>query len=372
MYFKDIVGQKESIVQLQQTYESGKIAHGQLFVGSPGFGVFPLALAYARLLLCENPKALEGCGTCTSCLQISELQHPDLHIVLPVVQSLGKITDEFLEPLRELVKNRPYFTLLNWINTIDSKERSPIIGTEESKEIVRKMHLKSFQGGYKIVLIFAAEEMNAVCSNKLLKILEEPPEKTVFLVLTSDVQRILPTIQSRLQRRVFNKLNNLEISSYLQRIHRLDARSADGLSAFADGDLCNALDLLNESDSTDLFKNLFISQMRVSYKKDVCAMMDWAEEASSLTKERQKLYIRYALHMLRQSLIRNYLGEEHTVLTPDEASFLQRFSLYINGINIREFMAEMDRAHYLIDRNANPKILFTKVCIQSMRYLHQA
>ena len=289
-----------------------------------------------------------------------------------MVQSIGKTTDEFLEPLRAMVKDSPYFSLLNWVNLIDSKERSPIIGTEESKEIVRKIHLKSFQGGYKIVLLFAAEEMNAVCSNKLLKILEEPPEKTIFLLLTSDVQRILPTIQSRLQSRLFNKLNNHEISTFLQREHRIDVNSADGLSAFADGDICHALDLLNESESTDLYKNLFISQMRVSYKKDVCAMMDWAEEVASLTKERQKLYVRYALHMLRQSLIKNYLGEEHTVLTKDESAFLERFSIYINGLNIREFMAEMDQAHYLIDRNANPKILFTKVCIQSMRYLHQA
>lgn len=372
MYFKDIVGQKEGIQRLQKTVESGRIAHGQLFVGSPGYGVFPLALAFARLLLCESPQALDGCGACTSCLQISELQHPDLHLVLPVVQSLGKTTDEFLDPLRALVKASPYFSLLNWINAIDAKERSPIIGTEESKEIVRKMNLKSFQGGYKIVLIFAAEEMNSVCSNKLLKILEEPPEKTLFLVLTSDVQRILPTIQSRLQRRVFGKLNNLDISTYLQRVHKIDTSTSDGLAAFADGDLCHALDLVNESESTDLFKDLFIAQMRVSYKKDVCAMMDWAEEVASLTKERQKLYVRYALHMLRQSLIKNYLGEEHTVLTQDEVAFLERFSIYINGVNIREFMAEMDHAHYLIDRNANAKILFTKVCIQSMRYLHQA
>ena len=372
MFFKDIVGQKALIADLLGAVKTDKIAHGQLFIGNEGYGTFPLALAFSRYILCENPSESDACGTCTSCLQISELQHPDLHFVYPVVQSISK-TSEGVYPLwREFVKDNVYFTLFDWVRFLDTKERQPIIGSEESREIVRKISLKSFQGGYKIMIIFSAGEMNDSAANKVLKILEEPPAKTIFILLSENPQAILPTIRSRTQSVQVNRLQAYEISTYLQRKQGMDAQVADGLASFADGDLCAALDLFKEGETTARYRNLFINLMRSSYKKDVIQMMDWADEIAAISKERQKIFALYCLHMLRQSLLLNYLGADHVRLTQEEFAFVERFSPYITGNNIKLFMEELDHAHYHLERNANPKILFTQMSFQSMRFIHRA
>ena len=372
MFFNDIVGQKERITDLLGEAKSGKVAHGQLFVGNEGYGTFPLALAFSRYLLCEHPSDLDACGTCSSCLQVNELQHPDLHFVFPVVQSITKTSDNLYSKWREFVLNSPYFSLFDWIKFMDDKERHPIIGTEESKEIVRKISLKSFQGGYKVMIIFAADEMNLQASNKILKILEEPPVKTVFILLSSNPQAILPTIRSRTQTMQVTRLLPFEISKFLQKERKMEAGVADGLASFADGDLCAALELLNEGETTAFYRELFIKMMRSSYKKDVIQLMDWADEVSALTKERQKVFILYALHMLRQSLMLNYLGSDHVRLTTEEFNFIEKFSPYITGNNIRLFIDDLDAAYYHIERNANTKILFTQMSFQSMRFIHRA
>jgi len=372
MFFKDIVGQKERIADLLGEAKSGKVAHGQLFIGNEGYGILPLALAFSRYLLCENPNDQDACGQCSSCLQVNELQHPDLHFVFPVVQSLTKTSDNLYPKWREFVLSSPYFSLFDWVKYMDDKERQPIIGSEESKEIVRKISLKSFQGGYKVMIIFAADEMNIQASNKILKILEEPPLQTVFILLSSKPQAILPTIRSRTQALQVTRLNSFEISTYLQKERQMEASIADGLASFADGDLCAAFELLNEGETTAMYRDLFIKMMRSSYKKDVIQMMDWADEVSSLTKERQKVFILYALHMLRQSLMLNYLGPDHVRLTAEEFNFIDKFSPYITGNNIRLFIDDLDAAHYHIERNANTKILFTQMSFQSMRFIHRA
>lgn len=372
MFFKDIVGQKERITDLLGEAKSGKVAHGQLFVGNEGYGTFPLALAFSRYLLCEQASDQDACGICSSCLQVNELQHPDLHFVFPVVQSITKTSDNLYSKWREFVLDSPYFSLFDWIKFMDDKERQPIIGTEESKEIVRKISLKSFQGGYKVMIIFAADEMNLQASNKILKILEEPPVKTVFILLSSNPQAILPTIRSRTQTMQVTRLLPFEISKFLQKERKMEAGVADGLASFADGDLCAALELLNEGETTSLYRELFIKMMRSSYKKDVIQLMDWADEVSALTKERQKVFILYALHMLRQSLMLNYLGSDHVRLTTEEFNFIEKFSPYITGNNIRLFIEDLDAAYYHIERNANTKILFTQMSFQSMRFIHRA
>jgi DNA polymerase-3 subunit delta' len=372
MFFKDIVGQQDVISELLSEVKSGKIAHGQLFAGKEGYGTLPLAMAFSRYLLCEQPGTTDACGQCSSCLQINELQHPDLHFVYPVIQSLSKTAEGMYPQWRALVQESPYFTLFDWVKTIDDKERQPIIGGEESKEIVRKISLKSFQGGYKVMIIYAAEEMNPTAANKILKILEEPPPATVFILLSGNPQGILPTIRSRTQSKQINRLPAFEISKFLQRSRQITAEVADGLASFCDGDLCAALELFKEGQSTAQYRELFIKLMRSSFKKDVTQMMDWADEAASLTKERQKIFTLYALHMLRQSLLLNYLGPDHVRLTSEEFSFIEKFSPYITGNNIKMFIDELDHGHYHLERNANAKILFTQMSFQSMRFIHRA
>jgi DNA polymerase-3 subunit delta' len=371
MFFKEVVGQQGVVAGLLKEVNSQKIAHGKLFVGSPGFGTLAMALAYTRYVLCDNPGESDACGNCSSCAQMSDLQHPDVHFVYPVVQSIARTSEGFLNEWREQVKRTPYFTLFDWTRCMDEKERNPIIGVEESREIIKKINLKSFQGGYKVVMVFGAEQMNLECSNKLLKALEEPPSKTLFILLSENQQEILPTIQSRTQTWIFTKIQPVEIADFLEK-KGADRHTADGLSAFSDGDLASALNLLVNGEFTETYRDLFIQLMRCCFKKDVNAMLSWADDISTLTKERQKLFVLYALHMLRQCNVLNYLGQEHVRLTKEEMAFSEKFAPYITGNNLRQFIATMDNAYYGLERNASAKMLFTEMSFQVMRYIHRS
>lgn len=372
MYFKDIVGQKEIISNLIQDVKSQRIAHAQMFLGKPGYGTLHLALAFSRYILCENPSNEDACGKCNSCNQIDELQHPDIHFVFPVVQSINKTSDMHLTEWRKLLKDQPFFTEYDLLKKIDSAEKNPIISVHEASEIIRKLSLMAYQGSYKIIILFAVEKMNSDCSNKILKILEEPPKDSLFLLISEDADHVLPTIKSRTKRIHVPKLGKLEVSSYIKNYLKIDESLADSIAAFADGDMCHALEFVSEDETITEFRELFIQLMRCCYKKDVLQMLDWAEESSSLSKEKGKLFILYVLHMLRQSMIMNYLGPDHVAITKEEINFIEKFSPFINGKNIQSFMKSMDDAYYYLSRNANSKILFTQLSFQSMRYLHRA
>lgn len=372
MFFKDVVGQKEVIEDLLREISSQKIAHGKLFVGSPGFGTLAVAMAYSRYLMCENPQVEDACGACSSCRQMDELQHPDVHYVYPVVQTLSKTSEGLLNEWRQLVKGSPYFSMFDWIKLIDDKERNPIIGVEESKEIVKKTNLKSFQGSYKIMIVFGAEQMNLECSNKLLKVLEEPPPKTLFILLAENLQAILPTIQSRTQSLIFPKLSNFEIAGFLEKERGMERYAADGLASFSEGDLSRAINLLENGEFMEIYRDAFIHLMRSCFKKNVNEMMEWAESMSTHSKERQKLFVLYALHMLRQCNVLNYLGADHVRVTKEEMTFIEKFSPYITGNNLRQFTDTMDSAYYGLERNASSKMLFTEMSFQVMRYIHRS
>jgi DNA polymerase-3 subunit delta' len=214
--------------------------------------------------------------------------------------------------------------------------------------------------------------MNADCANKLLKILEEPPAQTLFLLISEDASKLMITIQSRTQLIRVPKISSEDLSTYLQQTKNQTRTNADAVAAFADGSFLAALAYLETSDNQDQQRNQFIQLMRVCYKKEVLAMMDWADELATIGKERQKLFIQYTLHMLRQSILTNYMGDTLTKVSSEEAAFLEKFAPFISGNNIREFMTTLDAAYYQIDRNANARILFTQLCFQTMRYIHQA
>lgn len=370
--FKDVIGQKHLKANLIREAQSMKISHAQLFSGKSGFGSLPLALAFAQYLYCENKNNNDSCGQCAGCKKVEDLQHPDLHFVFPSVQAISKVSDFFIKNWRTQIKEQPYFNLHDWTLRMDDKERKPIIGTEESKEIVRKLSLKSYEGGLKIMVIWMAEEMNAECANKLLKILEEPPPSTLFFLISENPEKLLITIQSRTQLLRIPKIDTQDLTQYLNQNMQLDKMQAESIAAFAEGDFLKALELINADERKELYREQFIKMMRASYKKDVLAMMDWADEMGTLGKESQKLFMVYALHMFRQSLIGNYLGQEMMRVSKEEEAFLKNFAPFITGNNIREFMQTFDEGFYHIDRNANARVLFTQICFQAMRYIHVA
>lgn len=372
MQFKDVVGQEELKNHLVQEIVKDKISHAQLFLGKAGYGGLPMALAFVQYLFCENKKTNDSCGVCQSCHKVSELQHPDLHFSFPVVLSTYKKSDNALKLWREQINEQAYFGQTDWIRRIDEKERKPIIGTEESQEIIRKLSLKSYEGGYKVMIIWMAEEMNADCSNKLLKILEEPPNKTLFILLCEKQDKLLPTIISRTQIVKIPRVNTDELSLFLRNNFTLNASDSESLVARVEGDVLLALDFLKSGEEQDHNRELFIQLMRACYKKDVIQMLDWAEDVSTSSKERQKVFLHYALHMFRQSILRNYTENQLTHVSEEEERFLQNFSKFITGKNLADFMKSFDDAYYHLERNANAKILFTNLCFKVMRYIHFA
>ncbi|OFZ63320.1 MAG: hypothetical protein A3D92_04605 [Bacteroidetes bacterium RIFCSPHIGHO2_02_FULL_44_7] len=372
MQFAAVVGQTELKKHLVTEVKNEKISHAQLFLGKAGFGSLPLALAFIQYVLCENRGEEDSCGECNACRKMMRLQHPDVHFAFPVVQAISKVSDSLLPDWRAQILEQPYFDLNSWIQRIDSKERKPIIGKEESQEIIRKLSLRSYEGGYKIMLVWMAEEMNPTCANKLLKIIEEPPEKTLIILVASAQEYMLQTILSRTQKVVVPRVDMDSISSWLRSAHRLSADSADSIASRCDGDLLEAISVASESADQAVFHEQFVQLMRVCYKKNVLDMMSWAEQISGASKEQQKQFLRYGLHMLRQSMLRNYTEDQLTRVSASEDSFLQNFARFITGNNILDFNQLFNNSVYHIDRNANSKILFTNFCFQVMRFIHVA
>jgi len=372
MFFKDVIGQENLKAHLIKEVINEKVSHAQLFIGKPGYGSLPLALAFVQFLFCENKQENESCGECDSCHQTQKLEHPDLHFSFPTVLAESKTSSPLMKEWRAQVKENPYFSLNTWVKRIDpKKERKPIIGTDESLEIVKKLSLKSFKGGYKVMVIWMAEEMNTTCANKLLKILEEPTPNTLFILIAESSDRMLQTILSRSQVLQLPRIEWNEIANYLRKTKNRSSSLIDSISGRAEGDLLEAIQLTSSGHSQNEYQDEFIQLMRVCYKKSVLEMISWAEDIASKKSAHQKEFLKYALHMFRQSLLKNYSGEILIRVSEEENSFLQKFAQFITGKNIQGFTQTFSDAHYHLERNANSKILFTSLCFQVMRYIHK-
>jgi DNA polymerase III subunit delta' len=372
MLFKDVIGQEELIAHLIQEVKNDKISHAKLFLGNVGYGGLPLALAFVQYLFCEQKSENDSCNVCPSCLKLNKFEHADVHFSFPVVQALSKFSDHFIKDWREQLLKNPYFDLNLWTNLIDDKGRKPIIGTEESVSIIKKLSLKSFEGKYKVMIIWLAEEMNSTCANKLLKILEEPPNKTIFILIASNQEYMLQTILSRTQIVNIPAIQVESLAKKISEIYEVDNSSSMSIASLSEGDYIEAQELMNDNENKNVYRDLFIELMRVCYKKDVIAMIDWSEKASNLGKERQKIFLKYALHMFRQSILKNYTDNQLTKLSKEEEEFLIKFSRFVTGSNIFEFMENFNESYYQIERNANAKILFTNLCFKVMKYIHVA
>ena len=372
MQFSEVVGQIDLKKRMINEIRSEKMSHAQLFLGKNGYGNLALALAYTQYLFCENKSKEDSCGVCASCSKTKQLIHPDVHFVFPTVQAISKTSDGMISNWREAAGTSPYFNLNDWINYTDKKGRRSIIGTEESKEVLKKLSLMSFEGGYKVVIIWMAEEMNATFANKMLKTLEEPADNTIILILAENPEKILPTIISRAQLKKIPRLGFAEVAHYVQTSTDLSANEAQSLVARVEGDICLIRAHLMNAENEDNNRMIFIKLMRSSYKKNVLEMMDWADMVSGIGREAQKIFLEYALHMVRQSILKNYTEEQLTRVSQEEAGFLKNFSKFITGNNVTDFLTIFSEAHYHIERNANPKILFTHLAFRTMRFIHFA
>lgn len=372
MQFSQVVGQPVLKAHLIDEIKWDKISHAQLFLGKEGYGGLPMALAFVQYLFCEQKGGSDSCGVCPSCKKISQLQHPDVHFSFPTVQGVSKTANGVIKEWREQIFEQPYFDLNDWIQRTDPKQRKPIIGVAESEEIVKKLSLRSFEGGYKVMIIWMAEHMNLSTANKLLKILEEPPQKTLFVLCAASQENMLPTIISRCQIVNVPRITQDDMSLFLRETKGLPAHQSDSVASRVEGDLLEALQILGDHIEQDENRDQFIQLMRVCYKKNVLDMMQWSEEVAKGSREQQKVFLKYCLHMFRQSMLRNYTEDHLTRVSEEENAFLEKFSRFISGNNVFDFMKAFNDAHYHIERNANAKILFMNLCFNVMRYIHAA
>ena len=375
MRFCDIVGQETVKQKLCQAVQEGRIAHAQLFTGPSGVGKLPLALAYAQYVACPNKTATDSCGVCPSCLQYQKLQHPDLHFAFPIVKGdEGDVCDDFVDKFRSLVLENKYFDLEAWYKTMGVETKQGMIYEKESSEILRKLSLKSFGDGYKVMLIWQPEKMNGTCANKLLKLLEEPPTKTLFLLVSEHPELLLSTILSRVQEVRVPRLSEETIASGLCGEYSwLSGEDAKAIAHMANGSYLTALKTMNESEDNQGYFDDFVALMRnawlVGQKKDYSALLklrQWSMEMadSKVGREKQKAFLQYAQRQLRENYIYNFGCSEMNYQTEKEKGFSTRFAPFIHEGNVEKMMEEFGKAEQQIGQNGNAKIIFFDLCLQ--------
>lgn len=373
MFFKDIIGQEEAKKRLIKEINEGKIAHARLFCGSEGIGKLPLAIAYARYLSCEHPSHEDACGTCPNCIKYNNLAHPDLHFVFPVIKKKNKetISDDYLAEWRELMKENPYFNLRTWVDRMGAENQQAQIFVKESDEIIRKLSLKSSQGGYKIMIIWLPEKMNVECSNKLLKLLEEPPAQTIFLLISEAPNMLLETILSRTQRFNINGIEEGKIAEVLQTQYGIQPDDAINIAHRCEGNFLKALETIHLNEENEFFFESFIALMRLSYQRKVRDMKLWSENISSIGRERQKNFLTYCLRMVRENFMYNFHESSITYLSPEEQNFSTRFSPFINERNVIGIMTELEEAQRHIEQNVNARMVFFDFALKMIVLLVQ-
>jgi DNA polymerase-3 subunit delta' len=373
MQFKDVIGQDSIKSHLLQEHKNNRVSHTQLFLGPQGCNKLPIAIAFSQYLLCENPSDEDSCGECSSCKQVQSFAHPDLHYSYPSLQAERKKGDKgasFDKEWLQQLKENPEFSYDQWNHRISPTGKLSMLGRYESNEIPKQLSLKAFSGGYKIMIIWMQEKMNSTCSNNLLKLLEEPPAKTLIILISENTEQTLPTIISRTQILNFQKLKNEEIQTYLEKNNTTGVITNDIIDR-SNGNILEALDLMQGGESKKVYLEKFITLMRSCYTKDVGVMLDWADDASKLGREGLVDFLNYSLYMTRQSLVSNYQNELSNP-SIDETNFLNKFARFINGNNVYKIYEELNNTSYYIQRNCNAKIILTGLSFQLMRELHKA
>ncbi len=375
MKFTDVLGQEHLKSHLVTSTDKGRISHAQLFVGNEGSGTLPMAIAYAQYILCHTNSDEESCA-----LKCSKLIHPDLHFAFPVATTTAiksrPVSNLFLQDWREFVLQNPYANLFEWFQHIGIEKKQGQIGVDEAEEVVKALKLKSFEGGFKIMIIWMAEKMNIASSNKLLKLLEEPPEKTVFILITEDEEQIINTIKSRCQVLHFPVLSESDISQGLVRNEDTDPPIASRIAHQADGNYNKALQLLHNDNSDEQFEQWFITWIRAAFKAKgnasvIQILVEWSETIAKTGRETQKRFLIYCLQFFRQALLLNYDAGALVFLQPKTPDFkLEKFAPFIHGGNIKEINNELNDAIYHIERNGNAKIVLLDVSIKLTRLLH--
>lgn len=376
MYFRDIIGQEVVKQQLIQEAQSGRVAHALLFTGPEGSGKLPMAIAYARYLCCQQPGTTDACGTCPSCKMFNQWGHPDMHFVFPVInksKTSGRKTscDDLLPIWHQQIAESPYFNLNHWLNAMGAENQQATIYTQESESIQAKLMLKSSQGGYKVMIIWLPEKMQEECSNKILKLLEEPPAQTVFILVSEQPELLLQTIKSRTQQIDFKRLSTEVIAEALIKKLGIIENEAQRTAHIANGSYLRALEAIHINQDQALFFDMFVMLMRFAYARKVKEMKQWSEQLAGWGREKQKNFLAYSQQLVRENFIYNFNDSRLTYMNKQESQFSTRFARFINERNVMGIMNELTEAQKHIEQNVNPKMVFFDFALKMIVLLIQ-
>ncbi len=374
MNFSQIPGQKAVIDRLRSSVAENRVSHALLFYGPEGSGKFAIALAFARYISCEKRTAEDACGVCPSCVKYDKLIHPDLHFVFPVIKKKSgtePVSDTYIAQWREMVLRSPWFSLSTWTEAMEVANEQALIPVAEAAEIIRKLSLKSFESDFKIMIIWLPEKMNAETANKLLKMIEEPPARTLFILVSEEDDRLLPTITSRCQHIRIPSIQSDELSAHLVRTMGMDHVRASEIAAIANGNMVRAMELAREDDNSAVHLDRFTRLMRTAWTRDIHSLVTWSEETAALGRERQKSFLSYSLRMIRENFILNFNGKETRLvyLTRAEDEFSEKFHPFINEKNINALDREFNLAYAHVESNGNTKMIFLDLALRTMRLI---
>ena len=381
MQLSEILGQDHIKNHLTRSANLGRIPHAQLFIGPEGSGTLPMAIAYAQYILCNNQNG-ENSGANESCnLKFQKISHPDLHFVYPTV-STEKVDKkpksiDFITDWRLFITQNPYGGLFDWYSVLGVQNKQGLIRVDDAAEVLKTLALKSYEGGYKILIIWMADKMNVDASNKLLKLLEEPPEKTVFILISENEEDIIQTIRSRCQVLHFNGLSEHVIKEALVSRENIEPKIATKIAHQAQGNYNKALHLLKDDKEEFPFEQWFVVWVRAAFKAKgnpavIADLIQWSEQIAALGRETQKKFLQFCIDLFRQALMHNYETPGLVYLEPTVENFsIAKFAPFVNGNNIHEIFQELSDAIYHIERNGNAKIILTDLSIKLTRLIHK-
>lgn len=372
MFFHEIIGQDEVKKRLIRSVQEERVSHAQLFAGPEGTGKLGLALAYAQYISCRNRTATDSCGTCPSCHKYLKLAHPDLHFVFPVYNSTkikNPVSDDFIKEWREMVLKNHYFNLGQWLTFIDAGNAQGLIYERESDSIYRKLNLKSFEAEFKVMIIWLPEKMHLSCSNKLLKLIEEPPSKTLFLLVSESEESIISTIRSRAQLIKVPYIDSTSMKNALLKMDGIDPESVDDAVHLSNGSFIRAMEFLNPGEDEIFFFNKFQEMMRLAYSRQVLQLVEWAEEMAQTGRDKQKAYFSFALRLVREYFVMNLKRNDLVYLKKEEKEWGMRFAPFINERNVIPLARELEQGIQHISMNGNPRIIFLDTALRMVRLI---
>jgi DNA polymerase-3 subunit delta' len=382
MLFKDILGQDHIKNYLITTANAGRIPHAQLFIGPEGSGTLPMAMAYAQYILCNNSAGENTTGNSACNLKFEHISHPDMHFVYPItstdeVKGDSVVSTNFLDQWRGFVKENPYGSLFDWYKKLEIPKKQGIISVKESAAINKNLSLKAYEGGYKVMIIWMADKMRTDAANKLLKLLEEPPEKTIFILISESIDDLLQTIISRCQVVDFLALPEQVITDALIATNKVEANLAKKIAHQCEGNYNKALHLLHKDDDDSVFEEWFINWVRAAFKAKgnasvIADLISWSSTISKEGRETQKNFLQFCIQFFRQALLLNYQATDLVYLEPNFENFkLEKFAPFVHGNNIADIFKELEDAIYHIERNGNSNIILTDLSIKLTRLLHK-